>query len=408
MNRPFVLLLTGALLAGCAGQNQSRVQSPESKESKVSASPAYAPAPQATQSKVQSPAAKPVDSGGAYVFGWGFQPSTIAKPRGGTTTGGAIRLASPTVRQSKPDESAFDRDRAAILAMAGDFRTSFHFMETLGVLSNYTNTRPYYSWATEHVRVLEDKGEFISLQHTLVMFFADEKGSESKPMLTKHWRQDWTYQDTDLHQFKGNSTWAREKRSPESVKGAWSQAVFHVDDEPRYEVVGRWEHSGDISRWLSETDWRPLPRREFSVRSDYDVLEGRHQIVITPTGWVHEQDNWKRVAGDSSDKPQFLAQEWGINRYECIELPSLVAADEYWKKTGTYWAAVRQVWRDVFAKHDRFSIKSSLEGQQLFELHFAFAEEMANGRKRTPEECLKHARDSIRYYLVTPEEGAAK
>ena len=276
-------------------------------------------------------------------------------------------------------------------------------METLGVLANYTNTRPYYSWATEHVRVLEDKGEFISLQHTLVMFFADEKGAESKPMLTKHWRQDWTYQDTDLHQFKGNSTWAREKRSPESVKGAWSQAVFHVDDEPRYEVVGRWEHSGDISRWVSETDWRPLPRREFSVRSDYDVLEGRHQIIVTPTGWVHEQDNWKRVAGDSSDKAQFLAQEWGINRYERIESPSLAAADEYWKKTGPYWAAVRAAWREVYAKHDRFSIKSSVEGQQLFELHFAFAEEMANGRQRTAEECMKHARDCLKYYLVATE-----
>jgi hypothetical protein len=161
--------------------------------------------------------------------------------------------------------------------------------------------------------------------------------------------------------FKGDRTWARERRSPESVAGAWSQAVFQVDDSPRYEVVGRWEHHGNLSRWNSDTDWRPLPRREFSVRKDYGVLEGRHQIVLTPTGWVHEQDNWKRVAGESSDgRPEYVAQEIGINRYERIVEPILVAADEYWGKTGAYWADVRQVWRDVMKERDRFQLRSSV------------------------------------------------
>lgn len=385
MKRIILPLLPALVLLGCQS-------APESKSSSSSA----------TATPATATADKPATDNGAYVFGWGFLPEKLAQPRGGTTRGGALKMSPPIERKSKPGESAFDRDRAAILAMAGDFKTSFHFMETLGTTENYTNKRPYFSWATEHVRVLEDKGEFISLQHTLVMFFADENGKESKPMLTKHWRQDWTYQKIDVHLFKGNSTWAREKRTPESVKGAWAQEVFHVDDEPRYTAVGRWEHSGDVSRWLSETDWRPLPRREFSVRKDYDVLEGRHQIVITPTGWVHEQDNWKRVAGDSSHTAQFLAQEWGINRYERIASPSLAAADEYWKKTGLYWAAVRAAWRDIFAKNDRFSITDSIEGKQLFELHFEFAEEIANGKTRTAEECERHARDCIKYYVTAP------
>jgi hypothetical protein len=379
MRRALVLVLPWLMLLGCT----------------------HTPKPHASHpAPVAAGANKSSGEDGSYVFGWGFQPEVVAKPRGGTTKGTAVRLAPPVERKSAPGESAFVRDRAAILAMAGDFRTSFHFMETIGLAANYTNTRPYFSWATEHVRMLEDKGEFISLQHTLVMFFADETGDESRPVLTKHWRQDWTYQDTDLYQFKGNNTWARERRTPESVKGAWSQAVFHVDDSPRYEVVGRWDHSGDVSRWLSEQDWRPLPRREFSVRQDYNVLEGRHQIVIAPTGWVHEQDNWKRVAGDSSDTAQFLAQEWGINRYERITSPSLAAADEYWQKTTRYWAAVHAIWRDIFAKHDRFSLKRTVDGEQLVERHFAFAEEMANGAVRDSEECERHARETIEKFLV--------
>lgn len=379
MRRTLVLVLPWLILLGCT----------------------HAPKPHASHpAPVAAGANKSSGESGSYVFGWGFQPEALAKPRGGTTKGTMVRLAPPVERKSAPGESAFARDRAAILGMAGDFRTSFHFMEIVGLAANYTNTRPYYSWATEHVRVLENKGGFISLQHTLVMFFADEAGDENRPVLTKHWRQDWTHQDTDLYQFKGNNTWARERRTPESVKGAWSQAVFHVDDSPRYEVVGRWDHSGDVSRWLSEQDWRPLPRREFSVRKDYDVLEGRHQIVITPTGWVHEQDNWKRVASDSSETAQFLAQEWGINRYERITSPSLAAADEYWQKTTPYWAAVRAIWRDIFAKHDRFSLKKSVDGEQLFELHFAFGEEMVNGKVRDFKECERHARETIEKFLV--------
>jgi len=28
-------------------------------------------------------------------------------------------------------------------------------------------------------------------------------------------------------------------------------------------------------------------------------MEGVHRSVLTPTGWLHEQNNWKRVAGET-------------------------------------------------------------------------------------------------------------
>ena len=46
-------------------------------------------------------------------------------------------------------------------------------------------------------------------------------------------------------------------------------------------AFGRWEHFGNVSTWLSSTTWRPLPRREFSVRKDYDVLVGTNRHTIT-------------------------------------------------------------------------------------------------------------------------------
>jgi len=157
MRRALALVLPWLMLLGCT----------------------HMPKPHASHPAPVAATTKSSGENGSYVFGWGFQPEEVAKPRGGTTKGTAVRLAPPVERKSALGESAFARDRAAILAMAGDFRTSFHFIETIGLAANYTNTRPYLSWATEHVRVLEDKGEFISLQHTLVMFFADETATRA-------------------------------------------------------------------------------------------------------------------------------------------------------------------------------------------------------------------------------------
>lgn len=347
-------------------------------------------------------AVAPVTSADAsYVFGWGELPARLANPRGGTTHGAPVTLA-PGRALPLPEiasaPNAFARDRAAILALVGDYKVSFHFMESLGFASDYQPVRPYHSWATEHVRVLEDTGRFISLQHTLVMFFRNPDGTMSEPMLTKHWRQDWTYEDTDLHTFRGDNTWARRRATPAEAAGAWSQAVFQVDDSPRYEALGRWEHRGNASVWTSERAWRPLPRREHAVRQDYGVMEGVHRIVLTPTGWLHEQNNWKRVAGESAE-PRFVAAEIGLDRYERITAPSLAAADAYWRRTGGYWAAVRRSWAEVLSRHERFVLSPELGGRRLFEEHFAFADKFGAGQVADPADAERHARTTIAAFV---------
>ena len=90
----------------------------------------------------------------AYVFGWGVLPGKLADPRGGTSNGAPVELA-PARTLPLPEiasgADAIAKDRAAIRAFAGDYRVSFHFMDTLGLSPDSTPRRPYYSWATERV-----------------------------------------------------------------------------------------------------------------------------------------------------------------------------------------------------------------------------------------------------------------
>ena len=344
-----------------------------------------------------------------YVFSWGGLPVEVAKPRGGTTTGTPVDFSKPRtlpLASIEAASSAFEKDRAAILSLAGDYKASFHFLETMGFFEEHEPVRPYHSWTTEQIRILEDAGEFISLQHTLVMYFQQGDGSVMGPMVMKHWRQDWTYQDTDLHTFRGAGSWERDTRSPESVKGAWSQAVWQVDDSPRYEAIGRWTHDGNRSIWTGENSWRPLPRREYSARDDYDVMEGFHRIAITPTGWVHEQNNWKRVAGDESNSVQYRGHELGIDRYELIDSPSLEAADDYWEKTGPYWADVRAAWKEVYAKRERFALETKYENRSQFEYHFEYAGKLDAGEAYDPEDGARFARETIENFLTNRKSSA--
>lgn len=370
---------------------------------------AASPAPAASSAPSGYAAVPPAGSpDSVYVFGWGDLPAALAQPRGGTTQGAAVTLApgralpSPELAAA-PD--AFARDRAAILSLAGDYKVGFHFMEALSFAPTYTPQRPYYSWATEHVRVIADTSRFISLQHTLVMFFKNPNGTPSEPMVTKHWRQDWAYEPTGLHTFRGESTWALRSVTRAEAAGAWSQSVYQVDDSPRYAALGRWEHRGNLTIWTGERTARPLPRREHTVRHDYDVMEGSHRIVLTPTGWYHEQNNWKlavsaSTASATGAEPRYVAAEVGLDRYERVTAPVLTAADEYWKKTGGYWAAVRQVWAEVYARHNRFTLRAEVGGKKLFEEHFAYAEKLESGTRFDAADAERHARKTIESFLV--------
>ena len=322
-----------------------------------------------------------------YTFSWLFQNESDMKPRGGTTKGEEVILSKVPSDEwnhlQEPDISKFERDRRAILAMVGGYRTSFDFIETVGFSIPYKPAVPYQSWGTEYVYLVEDRGDFISLQHIIVMFIKMPDDSISDAMIIKHWRQDWQYEDINLNVFTGNNTWIKEVVAKDDVKGSWSQAVYQVDDSPRYQSIGEWQHKNNYSSWLSNETWRPLPRREFSVRDDYDVLIGTNRHTITPFGWVQEEDNLKVKLLENNNKiDKVLAKEVGLARYEHIVDHDWKAGDEYWIKTASFWKEVRDIWNAILDDNKILVIKKTIENQSLYQSMFRLADNSTQNKSR--------------------------
>ncbi|MEO6027328.1 MAG: DUF6607 family protein, partial [Candidatus Binatia bacterium] len=341
-----------------------------------------------------------------YTFAWryGTDDGSLA-PRGGTSRGPAVTLdaAAGTAweRVHAPSLTPLERDRRAILAMAGTFRTTFDFLEVMGFKPGFKPDRPYQSWGTEYVYVVRDEPRFISLQHLLVMFMPGADGKVAGPFVTKHWRQDWRHQDTELVTYRGRLTWARERLSSAAARGAWTQSVYQVDDSPRYAALGRWEHFAGVSTWRSDRTWRPLPRREWSVRRDYDVLIGTNQVTITPTGWVHQEDNLKVALDPVSGAPgATVSKELGLNRYERIVGFDDAAGRQYQQRTEPFWAEVRRAWADVARRHPRFTLRAAPDEGQLFVPLFEYAEKLDEGAAYDAADARAFATRTVGGYLA--------
>jgi len=321
-----------------------------------------------------------------YVFGWTqLNDEKLKIPRGGTTKGPEVNLdTSENINWKRLQEkniTGFEKDRRAILAMVGEYRVYFDFMETMGFTENYIPSSPYQSWATEFVELIEDNNDFIILQHILVIFNQKEDGSLSDPMVVKHWRQDWKFEDRNLNEYIGFNKWIKRRYSSSKIKGSWSQSVYQVDDSPRYQSYGKWDHQENLSSWTSQHTWRPLPRREFSIRDDYDVLIGTNVQTITPHGWVHEQNNKKVILGEDSEVLEVIAKEIGLARYVRIEGHDWSAGKKYWEATSEFWAKVRDYWNNLQGKSKIINLASEKEGLSLFAKLFSMAEAYKDGDK---------------------------
>ncbi len=310
------------------------------------------------------------------------------KPRGGTTRGVPVTLAtapSPAWQALQAASiTAQERDRRAILAMAGEYRVSFDFLE----IASYTEAgdprrlAPYQSWATEKVYVDRNEPGFVSLVHILEMRVLGPDGKPGDPMVTKHWRQDWRYEPEAIVEYLGRDRWQRRAVPPAERRGAWSQTVYQVDESPRYASLGRWSHNASFSTWLSGETRRPLPRREWSVRQDYDTLIGTNRHTVTPTGWAQEELNLKARL-DARRTPDaalpYVGREVGLARYERLTDGDFAAADRYYTATKPFWDEVLATWREAFAKHGTLTLKGPVDKLGLFVPLFERAAEIESG-----------------------------
>ena len=279
--------------------------------------------------------------------------------------------------------STFEKDRQAILAMAGTYHVGFEFRETVALTPGYKPIPIKTSGGEEVIRVIEDTGRTIKLQHTLV---ADLNG---KPYITKHWRQDWVYEPKEVMTYLGDGRWEMRPVKAEDRKGAWSQTVWQTDDSPRYGGVGQWAYDNGYTRWTSDISYRPLARRDAVRKPPYDRYIGVNRHTLTPEGWVHEQDNAK--VGTKDGKPTTFVHEVALNTYKRGDKFNWAAADAYWAKTGDYWAAVRAAWDREFARGKVVEVEEEAQmGSLTGPLLMGLAEEIYEG-KRTSAEAVKIA-----------------
>jgi len=326
-----------------------------------------------------------------FIFAWPLGENAL-KPRGATTRGAPVTLdTAPSEAWMRLRESRIpplERDRRAILAMAGPYRVSFDFLEVVRFDPALKQDAPYQSWGTEYVFVAEDRPDFIALQHILAMRVLQTDGKVSEPIVVRHWRQEWRYQAERLLAYQGMNIWAPREVPVADRQGAWVQSVYQVDDSPRYAARGRWRHSEGMSTWISDETWRPLPRREFSVRKDYDVLVGTNRHTITPAGWVQEENNLKLASIDG----RYLSREYGVARYERIRDFDFSAAEKHFARTEPFWAEVRAAWRDI--ARSRFTMRAQPDQAQLFMPFFEYAAKLESEAFNRDE-----ARDFVRRVL---------
>jgi len=323
-----------------------------------------------------------------YTFSWPLTGDAALQPRGGSTQGADVIVDTQPSNEWQALQQAglsqLERDRRAILAMSGTYRVTFDFLEIMPFGNNPKPARPYQSWGTEKVYVDEDRGNFISLVHILQMQIKQQDGSISEPMVTKHWRQDWRFEPQTVVEYLGRDRWQSRTVDKQERLGRWLQTVYQVDESPRYASVGRWEHSSSFSSWISGETRRPLPRREWSVRDDYQVLIGTNRHTVDATGWVQEENNLKAVLDDNRQldtQLPYLAREYGVARYSRLKDLSFSAADLYYQRTRGFWNEVRLAWSNRFAKPMPVTLRGAVDKNGYFMPLFAQADELAEGKE---------------------------
>ena len=301
-------------------------------------------------------------------------------------------LPSAVIAQTNAVYGDKARDHAAILAMAGTFKVTFDMRETTPLVAGYTLYLAKLSGGHEVVRAIVDTPDRIVLQHLLVV--SDGNG---KTMVIKHWRQDWTWQPKTMLTYTAPGRWTLRTVAEAERTGAWSQTVWQTDDSARHGGIGLWRYDDDAVRWTSDETRRPLARRDATRHPPYDHYLGTNRHVLTPAGWVHEQDNAKigPAPGGSAGNTATFVHEYVVNTYTPATDFAIAEADSYWARTKDYWAAVRSDWDHAIARRSGLTLEEdpsngSVTGHELMLL----ADDLVTGETKI-EQAKAEAADVI-------------
>ncbi|SHI26635.1 MULTISPECIES: DUF6607 family protein [Leeuwenhoekiella] len=255
-------------------------------------------------------------------------------------------------------------DREAIKKMCGCYEVTFNFAETF----NYSNDSLYKPSKTkvdkglEWAQLVTDEDDKIQIQHLL------QVGNPADPHIVKHWRQDWLFENTDLYTYNADNEWTFKRMPASEVEGQWTQKVYQVDDSPRYEGSATWVHVDGKSYWENTTP-APLARREYTTRSDYNLLMRGNRQEITDYGWLHDQDNSKIIREDGKEDV-LLAKEKGYNTYKKVDDSRCAAAEKWWQENEEKWAKVRAKWDEVYGRNKDLVLEEKVDNKVLYKYLF--------------------------------------
>lgn len=271
---------------------------------------------------------------------------------------GLIMLSSGTISSQNLTKQ---QEIQAIKSMCGCYEVTFNFTETFQATkdSTYKASPTKKDFGLEWIELLEDQPNKLVLQHLLIV---------NDSTIIKHWRQDWLYENTDFYQFNKDKKWVFQKLNKKDVTGQWTQKVFQVDDSPRYEGTATWVFADGKKYWINTTD-APLPRREHTIRKDYNVLERRNIHQITNYGWLHEQDN-RKLLRDVSNKDIEIAQEKGLDLYKKVENSKCMTAQKWFNENKAMWKNVRDKWQMIFDQDQDLELQESVNKKPLFKYLF--------------------------------------
>ncbi|QIE58915.1 hypothetical protein G5B37_04855 [Rasiella rasia] len=256
------------------------------------------------------------------------------------------------------------QDAEAIKKMCGCYEVTFNFAETFNYSTDslYKPSKTKVDKGLEWAQLVTDEDDKIQIQHIL------QVGNPAKPMIIKHWRQDWLFENTDLYTYNADNKWTYVKKSKNDVKGQWTQKVYQVDDSPRYEGTSSWVHVDGKSYWENTTP-APLPRREYTKRSDYNLTMRGNRQEITDFGWVHDQDNSK-IVRESGKEDVILAKEKGYNTYVKVDDSRCAASMKWWKDNEEKWAFVRTKWDEVYGRNKDLVLEEKVDNKVLYKYLF--------------------------------------
>ncbi|MES2560920.1 MAG: DUF6607 family protein [Bacteroidota bacterium] len=277
---------------------------------------------------------------------------------------------TPKPKQASPATSNLELDKSFIKKMCGIYKVTFDFAETFSSDSSYKYYPRYKEWGIEYVFVAEETPNKIVLQHLLIA---------NDSIIIKHWAQEWVYENTELYSYYRDNEWIQKNITTEQAKGTWTQKVYQVDDSPRYESYGTWVHVNGKHYWEGSA-FAPLPRREYTKRSDYNVMGRNSRMEIYDNGWALIQDNEKIERKNGIDKT--IAWEKGIERFWSGNY-NATPAIKWWNKQQNYWADVRKAWDEVYVKYPTLKIKSSVDKKRLFDVLFDLGEKSCQGNDYT-------------------------